>query len=693
MLSEPSLALTDIARVSLRDLAMVLSVAAVTTVVFQRLRQPVVLGYLLAGILVGPHTPGAGVRDIDTLHALSELGVVLVFFSIGLEFSVRRLVAIGPRPAFVALFEVGATFWLGFLCGGVLGLEWRASLFVGAIVSISSTVLIQRVFGEGAVEKPIQETVLSILIYEDIVGILMLSVLSALAVGEELDLGVVAQTGGKLLAFLSIAIVAGFLIVPRAVRFVLSLRRRETLLVACLGLCFALALVAGNAGFSTALGAFLAGSLVAESGHGHEIHRRVQPVVDVFSAIFFVSIGMQVDPQLIVDHWFAIALLSVVTIVGKIVFASLGTFLVGEDRQTALRAGISLAQIGELAFIVAGLGVATRTTPPWIAAVAVCVSTITAFVTPYLIRNSRPIAASIDRWLPERLQTLATLYGAWLSDIKERGHRDGPWRTVMRPLRVLFLDSLVLVAFVIAGTLLAEGLARWVGSAVGVGASVAFAIVVAGVSALCVPLFVGIVNASRRLGLALAVRALPAAESGHADMAQAPRRALVVSLQLSVILCITLLVLALTEPFLPRFASPALLGLVVIVLVSILWRTAADLHGHVRAGAEVIGEALSHSRPQALPRELSEVTRVLPGFGDLTMLTVPDDSRIAGRTLAELDLRGRSGASVIAIQRGDRRIAMPRGGEEIHGGDLLALAGSPEDVDTAIGLLGSDPEA
>jgi CPA2 family monovalent cation:H+ antiporter-2 len=197
----------------------------------------------------------------------------------------------------------------------------------------------------------------------------------------------------------------------------------------------------------------------------------------------------------------------------------------------------------------------------------------------------------------------------------------------------------------------------------------------------------GIVNGSRSLGTALAVMALPDVEEGRIDLARAPRRALVVSLQLAVILCVTLPMLALTGPFLPRLASPVVLAGVLVVLACILWRTAADLQGHVRAGAEMIGEALARSRPQEGPRELSEVTSLLPGFGDLTMLTVSARSEAAERTLADLNLRGRSGASVIAIQRADRRIVMPRGSETLRAGDLLALTGSPEDVESAIAIL------
>jgi CPA2 family monovalent cation:H+ antiporter-2 len=258
---------------------------------------------------------------------------------------------------------------------------------------------------------------------------------------------------------------------------------------------------------------------------------------------------------------------------------------------------------------------------------------------------------------------------------------------VARPLRVIVLDALLLLAFVIAGSLLAEQLGRFVERAIGVGSRLAFSLVVVGVAAACVPLLLGIVNGSRSLGLALAAMSLPSAEPGRLDLAQAPRRALVVSLQLAVLLCVAIPLVAITEPFLPRFSTPLLLVAMVLVLAWILWRTAADLQGHVRAGAEVIAEALSRSRPQDQPRELVEVTSILPGFGDLTMIGIRSDSPSQGRSLGEIDLRALSGASVMAIQRGEQRIVMPTGSETIRVGDLLALAGSEEDVDAAIALL------
>lgn len=713
----------------LRDLAVVLCVAAVTTVVFQRLRQPVVLGYLLAGIILGPHTPGATIQDLGVVHDLSEIGMVLVLFSIGLEFSFGRLVELGPRPAFVGALQVGGMLWLGFLAGRWLGLDARASLFVGGIVSISSTVLIQRVFLERNVEKHIQETVLGVLVYEDLVGILLVAGLTTLAAGEGLDLGAIGVTGGRLLFFLAAVIVVGLLIVPRAVRFVIRLRRNETTIIASLGLCFAFALLAQGAGYSTALGAFLAGSLASESGHGHEIAKRTQPVVDVFAAIFFVSIGMLIDPALLVAHWPAIVLLTVVTIVGKIVGTALGLFLVGEDRRTALRSGISMAQIGEFAFLIAGLGVATKAVPEWLVAVAVGVSTITAFVTPYFIGRSDMLAGRIDRALPQRLQTFASLYTSWIADIRAHGSRDTRSRAVRRGVRIVVLDTVVLVLLVIAGALLAERVAQYLESSTHVGSRLAFAIVVAAVAALCVPLILGLVGGSRVLSRILSEMAMPAVSAGRADPARAPRAALVAALQLSILTCAGLVIVAATSPFLPRYLTPIVLLAAIVPAAWIVWRAATNLEGHVRAGAEVIAEALarrsaqgadervsadlhapardgatssegtalsngtalsggtalSDGTPGAEPMEL--VQGLLPGLGEITMVGVRASSAGSGRTLAELDVRSLTGANVVVLQRGRERFVMPSGSERLAPGDVLALSGSTEAVEQAVRLI------
>lgn len=694
----------------LRDLAVILCVAAVTTVVFQRLRQPVVLGYLLAGLILGPHTPGATVKDLDVVHHLSEIGMVLVLFSIGLEFSIRRLIELGPRPAFVGAFQVGTMMWLGFLTGRWLGLDARASLFVGGIVSISSTVLIQRVFQERNVERHIQETVLGVLVYEDLVGILLVAGLTALAAGDGLDLATIGRTSGWLLLFLAVAVIVGLVVVPPAVRFVIGLRRAETTIVAGLGVCFAYALMAQKAGYSTALGAFLAGSLVAESGHGHEVAKRTQGVTDVFAAIFFVSIGMLIDPELLARHWLAILVLSVVTIVGKLAGTALGVFLVGEDRRTALRSGISMAQIGEFAFLIAGLGVTTGAAPEWIVAVAVGVSTITAFVTPFFIARSDVLAAAIDRALPQRLQTYASLYTSWLADIRARGPRGERTRVVRRGMRIVALDTGVLVVVVAVGALLARRVAVHVESWTHVGSSVALVLVVVAIALVCVPLVVGIVGGSRLLSRTLAELSMPPVAAGRSDPARAPRTALVAGLQLSILACVALVVAALTGPFLPRYVTPIALVVALVPFAWLVWRAASNLEGHVRAGAEIIAEALARrtrptvaadgvathgsgaTHPSELPAEpLEAVQTLLPGLGDITMVVLDARAAGVGRTLAELDVRSLTGANVVVLQRGPERRLMPDGDERLESGDVLALSGSPEAVDRAVEILRGGP--
>ena len=681
------LALAGPTSVSLHDLAIVLGVAALTSIVFQRLRQPVVLGYLIAGILVGPYTPGATIQDLPGIHALSEIGMILVLFSIGLEFSLRRMIELGPRPAFVAFFQAGAMVWLGYEAGRLFGLDAIPALFVGAIVAISSTVLIERVFVDVGVERKLRDEVLGVLVYEDLVGIVMLALLSALAVGEAVDLELVGRTAGRLTVFLTATIVLGLLIVPRGVRLVIGMRRRETLVISSIGLCFALSLAAAGAGLSVALGAFLAGSLVAQSGHGEEVHKRTQPITDLFAAVFFVGVGMQVDPRLLLEHWLPIVVLSIVVIVGKTATTAFAAFLVGTDRLTALRTGVSMAQVGEFGFIFAGLAVSTGTAPPWIAALAVGVSTATAFTTPILIRRSDSIAAAIDGILPRRLQTYATLHTAWLEAIRNRVPPESRWSSLRRPMRVVLLDGALFGVLVVAGALSADRIARFAEEYLGIGGMQARALVALAAVLVCVPVLLGVLRGARTLGVALATMAYPTVVAPRMDPAAAPRRALILGIQFGVVLCVVLVLLAITSPFLPRIATPIVLLSSLVVLGWFVWRAADDLQGHVRASAEIFAEALQLDAKGASNANVQRARDLLPGLGVVESVTIEAGSRFAGTTLAEADLRGLTGASVVAIARGEKRIPMPDGSDQILPGDVLALFGPSDGVARATSIL------
>ncbi|MBL8861937.1 MAG: cation:proton antiporter [Planctomycetes bacterium] len=683
----PCVALAALPSVSLHDLAIVLGVAALTSIVFQRLRQPVVLGYLIAGILVGPYTPGATVQDLETIHHLSEIGMILVLFSIGLEFNLRRMVELGPRPAFVAFFQSGAMVWLGYQAGRLFGLDVVPSIFVGGIVAISSTVLIERVFVEVGAKLKLRDEVMGILVYEDLVGIGLLAVLSALAVGEEVDLDLIGETAGRLGVFLAVTVILGLLLVPRLVRFVIGLRRRETLVIGSVGLCFVLSLAAAEAGLSTALGAFLAGSLIGQSGHGEEVHKRTQPITDMFAAVFFVAIGMQVDPRLMLEHWLPIVILTAVVIVGKTATTAFGAFLAGTDRLTALQSGVSMAQVGEFGFIFAGLAVSTGTAPPWVVALAVGVSTTTAFTTPILIRRSDRIAAAIDGALPRRLQTYATLYTAWIEAFRTRAPGSSRLAALRRPIRVVLLDTTLFALLVVTGALGADRLARFAESQLGVTLGVARALAGIAVVLVCSPALLGVLRGARALGAALAASALPASVPGRPDPAAAPRRALILGVQIAVFLCVVSVLLAVTGPFLPRIATPIVLLSTLLVVGWFVWRAADDLQGHVRASAEVFAEALQLDARGASDANMRRATGLLPGLGVVESVRVEEASRLAGLTLADIDLRGRTGASVVAIARGATRIPMPAGSDRVESGDVLALFGPSEGVAQARALL------
>ncbi|MEY2785614.1 MAG: hypothetical protein RL277_1824, partial [Planctomycetota bacterium] len=662
----------------LRDLALVLCVAAVTSLVFQRLRQPVVLGYLLAGLLLGPHLLLPLVEDRQTLQTLSELGVTLLMYSLGLEFRLGKLKELGPSAAFVTLLEVGGMLLLGFVAARSLGWSTSEALFTGGALAISSTTLIRKVFGELEVEPRIKELVTGVLIFEDLVAILLIAALTVVANGAQLDLGGLAAVAGRLLLFIVLVLVLGWLLVPRLIAFTIRLGRRETILIAALGLCFAMALIADAAGYSVALGAFLAGSLVAESGHGEFIERRIEPVRDMFLAIFFVSVGMLIDPAQIAAHWPVALALSLLVLFGKVFGVALGAVLIGSDTRTALRVGLSLAQIGEFSFIIAALGAGGGVARDSFYPLIVGVASVAAFSSPILIARSDRIAAGIERFLPRRLSTFASLYGSWLEALRQQSSRDTRWKSARRTIFRVGIDALLFIGLLITGTLVEARLATRLGDSAGLAPELARAVVLVGFLLVCLWPLLGMVRGARRLGAVLAELALPARKGGM-DAAQTPRRALSAGLQVAVLLVVALPTLALTEPFLPGFASVGLLALLALLLISMIWRSSADLDGHMRAGAELVLEALAKSGGMPNTR-MDLVNELLPGVGDVHALSVGEGHPAVGLTLHEAGLGSACGISVVAIQRGSAQLILPGGNERLQAQDRLAITGSDDAV-------------
>jgi CPA2 family monovalent cation:H+ antiporter-2 len=300
----------------LESLALVLCVAALTTVFFQWLRQPVVLGYLIAGLIIGPHVPFPLVGDPIVVHTLSELGVILLMFSLGLEFHLGKLFS-ARAAGLTTLVENSIMVWLGFVTGRAFGWTMMESIFSGAIVAISSTTIIAKVFDEEGVRGKLRDFVVGVLIFEDLIAVLFMTALTTAAT-DGAPAETLLRSSARLLAFLAGLLGVGILIVPAAFRAIARLERAETTVVASAGLCFGVALLAQKFGFSVALGAFLAGALVAESGEAKEVERLIHPIRDMFAAVFFVSVGMQLDPAVVMQHWGAILAFTAVVVGGKI---------------------------------------------------------------------------------------------------------------------------------------------------------------------------------------------------------------------------------------------------------------------------------------------------------------------------------------------------------------------------------------
>jgi CPA2 family monovalent cation:H+ antiporter-2 len=673
------------------ELVIVLGTAAVITVLFQALRLPVVLGYILAGLVIGPFVPVPLVADAELIHVLSELGVILLMFTIGLELRLSTIARVGLPAAVTALFEVGLVVAVGSLVARAAGFAPGPAVFAGACLGISSTMLVAKAFEERGWKGGFTDVVFAILVFEDLIAILLFAILAGVTSGAGLDGRGAAIVIGKLAGFLALMLVAGLIVVPRATRWIARRARAETLLIGALAVCFGLAALAAYAGYSVALGAFVAGVLIAESGHGEPVFDLVKPFRDVFAMIFFVSVGMTIDPAMLAAEAPRIAAFTAVVLVGKPVGVTLGVFLAGRGVRAAVRSGLSLAQIGELSFVIAGLQ-----GDPALLAIAVGVSCATTITSPLLIGGSERIAAWLAAGLPRRIATFVSFYEAWLARLRARDR--SMWKRFRRPVLALVADAALVTGIAIAAAVLgprylpALGAGRWLE---GWRRDVLLAVVaVAAASPFVISMVRRIAVLARRLALEVipaSAPELPGAAS-TVDLGRAPRGALTVTFRLALGLGVAVPMAAALSPFAPGSVAIVLIAALAVVLF--MRRSFAEFEGHVRAGSELILELLSQPR-QAAP--LAEVEAVLPGFGGLATHALGEGAAAVGRSLGELDLRARTGATVLAIARdvsgdpgagpGRHGLATPSPTEPLRRGDVLALAGSDEAIAAARKLL------
>ncbi len=403
----------------IQDMAIITVIVGFITVLFHRLKQPVVLGYILGGVIIGPYTPPfLLIQNQETIRIFGELGVIFLMFSLGLEFSLPKLQKVGVSALITSLIEIVGMIWIGYEIGHLFHWKTLDALFLGAMLSISSTTIIVKTLNELGLQKEhFAQSIFGILVIEDILAIGILAVLSGIGTTKSISFLNLVITFSKLLLFLVVSMSIGILIIPRIISYIYKFKSKETLLVSILGLCFGFCLLVIKLQYSIVLGAFLMGAIIAESRQIEVIDRLIAPLRDMFSAIFFVTIGLMLDPRMLIKYAVPILIITVVVIVGKILTCSFGSFITGNNGRSSLHIGMGLAQIGEFSFIIASLGLSLKLTSDFLYPIAVAVSVLTTMFTPYLIKWADPLEKFVKRKLPYPVVYIFQNYSRWLQSI------------------------------------------------------------------------------------------------------------------------------------------------------------------------------------------------------------------------------------------------------------------------------------
>ena len=649
------------------DLAIMLLTAGVVAVAFKRLKLPLVLGYILAGFLVGPYMPWFfTVADKASIETWSEIGIIVLMFSLGLEFNLHKLASVGATAIVTALTEVLGMLAVGYFVGQALGWGMMDSIFLGGMLSMSSTTIIIKAFDElGVRQEGFAQLVFGTLVIEDIAGIFMMIILSTVSVSKNISGGALALQLGMLVLYLVLWLILGIYILPTMLRKAEKYMNDETLLLASLGVCFGMVLLADALGFSSALGAFLAGSLMAGTVHAERVEHLNSSVKDLFGSIFFLSVGMLIDPSMIVTYIVPILILTVVTIVGKLVISSLGVLLSGQSLSKAVRCGCSLAQIGEFAFIIASLGMGLGVIADYIYPIIVSVSVITTLTTPFFIKNSEKIYKLVRNLLPAPLARKLERY-AQPDDGAER-EKDSDWlRYLRRYVRVTALYGVLMTGVTLLGqfvllpllgrTPLEERMIHLLAAA------------------FCV------------VGVGLFIRPMLDLHSAEYTTLWVKNRGyrlpLITLTALRYILIIFIVFLPLQS--LLGISGVWLLGVLAAVIFLIErsgWLSSAYISAEARFMANFNERSLQRG---------DEGTEWLDEKLYVQQLDAGEAQ--SGKTLKQLDWGNRFSVNVVQIMRGRKRLFMPAANAELHAGDRLLLIGQSEELRSLRMSLGLEEE-
>ena len=646
-----------------KDLALILIVAGIVTVVFKKLKQPLVLGYVMAGFLVSPHMPYTmSVIDRDDISTWGEIGVIFLLFSLGLDFSFKKIMKMGASPIISTCSIVFCMMVLGIVTGHAFGWSRMDSIFLGGMLAMSSTTIIYKAFDDlGLRQQRFAGLVMSVLILEDVLAIVMMVMLSAIANGSSPDGGQMLGSVAKIAFFLILWFVVGIFLIPWMLRSVRKLINNETLLIIALGLCCAMAVLSTQVGFSSAFGAFVMGSILAETIEADRIIKLVEPVKNLFGAVFFVSVGMLVDPQILVEYALPIFILVLVIILGQAVFGTLSFLISGQSLKSAMQCGFSMAQIGEFSFIIASLGLSLGVIGKFLYPVVVAVSVITTFLTPYMIKAATPCYAMLERRMPKKWA--ATLNNITLS--RRPTHPERKWKSLLVQMaRNTVIYSILSGAAIFLMLTFFLPFVRqllphwWANAACGV----------------CTLLFI-----------APFLRAM-VMKKNHSEEFKSlwnenPYNKLPLIFTILVRLVVALAFVFYICNYLTRFTnalmlSIALAAVALMVISRSLKRRSIKMERMFMQNLrsrDIAAEVMGRKRPLYEGRLLDRDIHIAD-------IDVPENSLWAGKTLRELELRNKYGVHVSSILRGIQRINTPNGDMMVFPGDRLQAIGSDDQL-------------
>ena len=651
--------------VLIADLGLILAAGGITTIIFKKIKQPLVLGYIIAGLLVGPHFKFIPtVSDNANITIWAEIGVIFLLFSLGLEFSFKKLVKVGGSSSITALVEIIGMCLIGYLAGKLMSWKTMDSIFLGAVLSVSSTTIIIRAFDElGVKHKKFANLVFGALIVEDLAAILIMVLLTTVAVSQQFAGADMLISILKLSFFLILWFLGGIFIIPTFLKLTKKLMNDEMLLVVSLALCLVMVILAVKVGFSPALGAFIMGSILAETTQAEKIEHLTKSVKDLFGAIFFVSVGMLIDPKILFAYWQPILIITGITIVGKLITTGSGALLSGQPLKTSVQTGLSLTQIGEFSFIIATLGLSLKVTSDFLYPITVAVSAITTFTTPYLIKYSENFYNFLAKILPQKWLDAISRYSSSTEGITTLSD----WKVLLRSYIVnTIIHSVIIIAIVfLASRYLHPFIENNITN---------------GKNGVIISVIISFLIMSPFLW-ALSIKRIEKTAYSHLWLNKKYTRGPLIAIEIfRIALGIFFVGFLMYEFFDTWIAAGIALGLIILVMV-IFSRKLQSFYERMenRFFYNLNAREAAKKQPEILPWDTH-----------LLELTVAPESKLVGQTLVDLAVREKYGINIAMIERGKIMIPTPKRDERLYPNDKVLVIGTDDQLASVKHLFDGD---